>query len=347
MSHRHLTSTNALAAAIARVIVMALLLHVPAAGQTAPASAKAKASAKTWTPPRTPDGQPDLQGYWNNSTLTPLERPSELVGKQVLTEEEAAEYQKRVLAEADAPNPQAGGIPLGLQAGRSLGASWFERGEVVASRRTSLIVDPPDGRIPPLTPAAQKQAADRAQERSLHPADGPEDRSLTERCLVWPGAGPPMLPTAYNSNYQIVQSPGYVVIFVEMIHDARIIPLDGRPHLGPEVRQWLGDSRGHWEGNTLVVDTGNFSGKTAFRGSGENLHLIERFTRTDAETIRYEFTVDDPATFTRPWKAEIPMRKTQGPIYEYACNEGNYSLADILKGARVEEKRAAEEPSKR
>jgi hypothetical protein len=325
---------------------MALLLRVPAAGQTSPAAAKAKASAKTWTPPHTPDGQPDLQGFWNNSTLTPLERPSELAGKQVFTEEEAAEYQKRLLEEADAPSPQANGLPLGLQVGRSLGASWFERGKLVESRRTSLIVDPPDGRVPSLTPAAQKLAAARARERSSHPADGPEDRSLTERCLVWPSVGPPMLPTGYNSNYQIVQGPGYVMILVEMIHDARLIPLDGRPHLAPGIRQWLGDSRGHWEGNTLVVDTTNFNSKTAFRGSSENLHLMERFTRTDPNTIRYEFTVDDPATFTRTWTAEIPMRKTQGPIYEYACSEGNYSLADILKGARAEEKRAAEESSK-
>jgi hypothetical protein len=329
MSHRHLAST------LAPVIVVALLMQMPAAGQ---ASTKAKAPAKAWTQPRTPDGQPDLQGFWTNSTLTPLERPSELAGKQVLTEQEAVEYQRRVQEQADASPP---GV-----LGRALGALWFERGEVVAGRRSSLIVDPPDGRIPPLTPAAEKLAAARAQERSLHPADGPEDRSLQERCLLWGGAGPPMMPTAYNSTYQIVQSRGYVMIFVEMIHDARIIPLDGRPHLGPEIRLWLGDSRGHWEGNTLVVDTTNFNGQTAFRGSSEHLHLIERFTRTDAETIRYEFTIDDPATFTRSWKAEIPMRKTDGPIYEYACNEGNYALADILKGARVEEKRAAQESSK-
>ena len=161
---------------------------------------------------------------------------------------------------------------------------------------------------------------------------------MSERCLLWASAGPPMLPTGYNNNYQIVQIPGYVVILVEMIHDARVIPLDGRPHLGPGVRQWLGDSRGHWEGNTLVVDTTNFNGKAAFRGSGENLHLSERFTLTDTDTIRYEFTVDDPTTFTRPWSAEIPMRKTHGPMYEYACNEGNYALADILAGARAEEK---------
>ena len=325
MGHRYIASTNALAAGIVSVI-----MALPVAGQ---APATAKTTAKTWTPPRTPDGQPDLQGFWNNTTLTPLERPIELAGKQVLTEQEAVEYQRRVQEQADATPP---GV-----LGRALGGYWFERGEVVAGRRSSLIVDPPDGRIPPLTPAAQKLAAARAEERSLHPADGPEDRTLQERCLLWGGAGPPMLPTAYNSNYQIVQTRGYVMIYVEMIHDARVIPLDGRPHLAPSIRQWLGDSRGHWEGNTLVVDTTNFTGKTAFRGSSENLHLIERFTRVDAETIRYEFTVDDPATFTRPWTAEIPMRKTHGPIYEYACNEGNYSLADILKGARAEEKRGS------
>jgi hypothetical protein len=346
MSHRLLAFTNSLAVAIAPVTLLALLLQMPAPGQVSAASAKAKTPAKTWTAPRTPDGQPDLQGFWNNSTLTPLERPKELAGKQVLTEEEAAAYQKRLLEEADGPNPEANGLPLGLQVGRSLGSSWFERGKLVESRRTSLIVDPPDGRVPPMTPAAQKLAAARAQERKLHPADGPEDRSLTERCLLWGMAGPPMLPTGYNSNYQIVQGPGYVMILVEMIHDVRLIPLDGRPHLAPGIRQWLGDSRGHWEGNTLVVDTTNFNAKTAFRGSSENLHLVERFTRTDAETIRYEFTVDDPATFTKPWTAEIPMRKTQGPIYEYACSEGNYSLPDILKGARAEEKRAAAERSK-
>jgi hypothetical protein len=345
MSHRLLAFTNRLAA-IAPVTVIALLLQIPAAAQISQTPAKAKASAKAWTAPRTPDGQTDLQSFWNNSTLTPLERPRELAGKQVLTEEEAAAYQKRLLEEADAPNPEANGLPLGLQVGRSLGASWFERGKLVESRRTSLIVDPPDGRIPPMTPAAQKLAAARAQERRLHPADGPEDRSLTERCLVWPSVGPPMLPTGYNSNYQIVQGPGYVMILVEMIHDVRLIPLDGRPHLAPGIHQWLGDSRGHWEGNTLVVDTTNFNGRTAFRGSSENLHLVERFTRVDAETIRYEFTVDDPATFTKPWTAEIPMRKVSGPIYEYACSEGNYSLPDILKGARAEEKRAVAEPSK-
>jgi hypothetical protein len=328
MSYRRFVLTAALAA-------MVVWLSQPrAAAQVRRSSAKAKAAAEKRNPPRTPDGQPDLQGYWTNATTTPLERPTEFTGKQILTEQEAVEFQERVL------RPSGEGPP-GLQAGSSISDFWFERGNVVEGRRSSLIVDPPDGRIPPLTPAARERAAALAPERRLHPADGPEDRSLSERCLLWATAGPPMLPTGYNSNYQIVQAPGYVVILVEMIHDARIIPLDGRPHLGADIRQWLGDSRAHWEGNTLVVETTNFTGKSAFRGSGEGLHLIERFTRTDPETIKYEFTVNDPATFTRPWSAEIPMRKTKGPIYEYACNEGNYALADILRGARTEERNAA------
>jgi hypothetical protein len=332
MSYRSFPSTAARAAIV--LVLLLLLLQAPVAGQTQSPSAKGKAATQAWTPPRTPDNQPDLQGFWTNSTTTPLERPSEFAGKQFLTEREAADFEERAL------RPTGEGPP-GLQAGSSIDALWFERGNVVAGRRSSLIVDPPDGKVPALTPAARERAAARAPERRLHPADGPEDRSLSERCLLWASAGPPMLPTGYNSNYEIVQIPGYVVILVEMIHDARVIPLDGRPHLGPGVRQWLGDSRGHWEGNTLVVDTTNFNGKAAFRGSGENLHLIERFTLTDPDTIRYEFTVDDPATFTRSWSAEVPMRKTNGPIYEYACNEGNYALADILAGTRAEEKSAA------
>jgi hypothetical protein len=293
-----------------------------AAGQ-----ARAPAAAKT------PDGQPDRQGFWTNSTITPLERPKELAGKQFFTPAEAAEYQQRMAR-------QTGEGPPGLQAGSSINDFWFERGKVVEGLRTSLIVDPPDGKIP-YTPEAQKRLNARAQERRLHPSDGPEDRSLAERCIVWPVSGPPMMPTGYNSNYQIIQAPGYVVILVEIIHDARIIPIDGRPHVASGIREWMGDSRGHWEGNTLVVDTTNFSPKFGFRGSGEGLHMMERFTRVDAENLRYEFTVDDPATFAKPWTAQVPMRRTQGPIYEYACAEGNYALGDILAGARAEEKKGS------
>jgi hypothetical protein len=329
-----------LAAAIAPALVIALLLQTPSAGQTPAAAAKANATSKTWTQPRTPDGEPDLQGFWTNATTTPLERPTDLASKQVLSEEEAAAFQERVL------RPQGDGPP-GLQAGSSIDNYWFERGSVIEGRRTSLIVDPPDGRIPPMTPAAQKRVAAVAQERRLHPADGPENRSLGERCLLQANAGPPMLPTGYNNTYQIVQGPGYVAILIEMIHDVRMIPIDGRPHFPSSVREWLGDSRGHWEGNTLVVDTTNFNDKTAFRGSDANLHLVERFTRTAPDKINYEFTVDDPTAFTKPWSAQLPMRTGHGPIYEYACNEGNYALSDILAGARVDEKRASEEASKR
>jgi hypothetical protein len=204
-----------------------------------------------------------------------------------------------------------------------------------------LVVDPADGRVPPLTPGAQKTAAARAA-LSRRPPEGPEDLGLPERCLLWPTAGPPMLPSAYNNNYQIVQTPGYVMILVEMIHDARVIPLDGRPHLPASVRQWMGDPRGHWEGETLVVDTTNFTSKTHFRGSNENLHVVERFTRSGPNTILYQFTVEDPVSFTKPWAGEVPLTKSEGPIYEYACHEGNYSMTNILKGTRLQEREAAQ-----
>jgi hypothetical protein len=310
------------------VSVGALVLLVPLAvfAQT----------AKSWTPPKTPDGQPDLQGIWTTATLTPLERPAELAGKEFFTEKEAAEYEKRLLDQGN--RDRRPGTASADVAG-AYNEFWFERGsKVVESRRTSLVVDPPDGKIPALTPEAQKRQAARAEYRRLHPADGPEDLSLNNRCILWPTAGPPMLPGAYNNNYQIVQSPGYVVIFVEMIHDARIIPLDGRPHVPQNVRLLMGDSRGRWEGNTLVVETTNFTDKTAFRGSGPNFHLIERFTRTSPDTIVYEFTANDESSFTRPWTAQIPMKKTPDPIFEYACHEGNYGMEGILRGARAEEK---------
>jgi len=293
--------------------------------------------AKSWTPPRTPDGQPDLQGVWTTSTLTPLERPAEFAAKDFLTPAEAAAYEKRLLETAN--NDRRGANAEADVAG-AYNQFWFERGsKVVETRRTSLIVDPPDGKIPALTAEAQERAAARAERRRLHPADGPEDFSLNNRCILWPTAGPPMLPGGYNNNYRIVQSPGYVVILVEMIHDARVIPID-RPHLPQNIRLLMGDSRGHWEGNTLAVETTNFTDKTAFRGSGRNLHLIERFTRTGPDTIIYEFTVNDPASFTKPWSAQIPMKPRTEPIFEYACHEGNYAMEGMLGGARREEKAA-------
>jgi hypothetical protein len=303
---------------LAAILVVALTL--PLAGQT---------------PRHTPWGDPDLQGLWTNATITPFERPAELSGKPVLSEQEAAEYEKRTNQARDADS-RAGGTEADL--GRAYNQFWYDRGtKVVADRRTSLVLDPPDGRVPSLTPEAQHRADARAAARKRSPADGPEDRSLAERCILWPTAGPPMLPSGYNNNYQILQTPGYVVILIEMIHDVRMIPLDGRPHAPQEVRQWMGDSRGRWDGNTLVVTTTNFTGQTNFRGSSEKLRLVERFTRSDADTINYEFTVEDPSSFTKPWTAMIPMTKTDGPIYEYACHEGNYGMTNLLSGARAEE----------
>ena len=299
-------------------------------------SAQTASKGKVWTAPRTSDGQPDLQGIWSNITVTPLERPAELAGKAFFTPPEAAAYAKQVLERNNVDRPEARrpDDPGGYN------EAWFDRGtSTVKSLRTSLIVDPPDGKIPALTADGERRAAAFAKERRDHATDGPEYRTLNERCILWGTAGPPMMPAGYNSNYQILQSPGYVTILIEMIHEVRQIPLDSRPHLPSGVRQWMGDSRGHWEGNTLVVDTTNFTGKTRFRGASENLHLTERFTRTDPETILYEFTVDDPAAFTKPWTAAMNMTKAQGPIYEYACQEGNYALTDILAGARVSEER--------
>jgi hypothetical protein len=278
----------------------------------------------------------NLEGVWTSATITPLERPADLANKQFFTKEEAVQWTRQFL---QTNNRDRRDGPAQVDVGRAYNEFWFSRGDtVVPTLRTSLIIDPPDGRIPALTPDGQRRAAARAEAQRLHPADGPEDRSLAERCINWPVAGPPMIPGGYNNNYQIVQGPGYVTIVVEMIHDVRTIPTDGRPHLPANVRQWMGDPRGHWEGNTLVVDTTNFTDKTNFRGSGENLHLVERFTRTGPDQLMYEFTVNDPASFTRPWTVQIPMAKTDGPLFEYACHEGNYGMEGMLRGARQQER---------
>jgi hypothetical protein len=314
-------------------LLLVLLASQIAFGQT----------SKTWTPPRTSFGQPDLQGIWTNVTITPLERPAALADKQFFTQEEAAKYERETNQRNDADNRESNPE---ADVNHAYNQFWWDRGtKVVPGLRTSLIVDPPDGRIPPLTPAAQERMAAQFAYAREHSTDGPENRSLQERCLNWPTAGPPMLPSFYNNEYQIVQTPSTVAIVIEMIHDVRVIPiahgpLDGRPHLPDNVRQWMGDSRGHWDGNTLVVDTTNFTGKSRFRGSDENLHLTERFTRVNTDTVRYEFTVDDPTAFTKPWTAQIPMTKTKGPVFEYACHEGNYAMVDILAGARAAEKKA-------
>jgi hypothetical protein len=223
------------------------------------------------------------------------------------------------------------------------------QGPMAMNLRTSLIVDPADGRIPPMTPEGQKRAAERAEARKRRgaPTDAVQNQSLMARCILMDRAGPPMMGNLYNNNYQIVQAPGVVMFLVEMIHDVRIVPLDGRPSLPGNVRQWLGSSSGRWEGNTLVIETANFTDKTAFQGSSEHMRLTERFTRVDEKTIRYQFTVDDPSTWSRPWSAEVPWTQTIGPLFEHACHEGNYGMMNTLAGARAEEKRAAEAANKR
>lgn len=360
MSERVLASSS-----IATVVVAAaLLLPGGAAGQqqseTKAASAKstpaAKApsasnpadTAKAWTPPRNANGQPDLQGVWDYRTLTPLERPKELGTKAFFTEAEAAEYEKKEnqRQNRDLIDPEQGGLFYPAGGVVPYNEFWYDRGNKVAgTKRTSLIIDPPDGRLPPWTPRGQKEAELRAaatrNDQLGHPkADSWEDRPLQERCIVGLNAGPPMVPGAYNNNVQLFQAPGYVVLLNEMVHSARIVPTDGRAH--GDIRQWKGDSVGHWEGDTLVVDTVNFRRETSLDGSSANTHLVERFTRVDANTLLYEFTVDDPTMWTRPWTAVVPMTKSDEPIYEYACHEGNYAMSGILAGARAAEKAAAE-----
>ena len=323
MKHRVVTS-----------IILVFLLTTLASGQT-----------KKWTPPRMADGHPDLQGFWTNNTYTPLERPRN-VSKEFYTREEALELEKKA---ADEETEQT--VP-GTVADVHYDFTQFSldrnQSAHALNLRTSMIVDPVDGKLPPLTAEGQKRAAERAElAKRVGRWDSAQSNDLDDRCIIFQGAGPPMLPQGYNSNYQIVQTPGYVMILFEMAHDTRIIPLDARPHVSRNIRQWTGDSRGHWEGDTLVIETTNFNGKNPLRGSSENLRVVERFTRVDADTIQYKFTVEDESTWTRPWTGEIPLRKTIGPLFEHACHEGNYGLYNTLVGARLEEKKAAEEAAKR
>jgi hypothetical protein len=335
------------------ILVLAALAAIPvlgpepAAGQVSqPAASKTRAVGRE-TAPRTSWGDPDLQGRWTNTTTTPLERPSDLAGKQELT---PAERAQRDAAAGRDYTPRAGDPGAYNQ-------FWTEPGK--SSAQTSLIVDPADGKLPPLTPEAKKYAdALEALRRPERPASwaelNPYDRCITRGL---PGA---MMPGFYNHNYLIVQTPTYVAILVEMIHDVRIIPLDGRPHLGPGLRQWMGNSRGHWEGQTLVVETTGFTDKIReFTGHAQRLlngdrvgtyqgsfgtptlTLVERFTRVDADTMDYRFTVTDPATFTRPWTAATPMLRVKEPIFEYACHEGNHAVPNVLSAARAQERAEA------
>jgi hypothetical protein len=289
-------------------------------------------------PRKTVDRPRDLEGVWSFATLTPFERPAELAAKAFFTDEEAAAFEADTLARNDRDRRDGGAA---VDSARGVADYWFDRGTHVATmngkKLTSLVIDPRDGRVPALTAEARAKNAERNADNRDHPADGPENRSLQERCLAF-NAGPPIGLGPYNNYVEIFQTRDAVAIFTEMIHDARIVWTDGRPHASAAMKQWLGDSRGRWDGNTLVVDTTNFTDKTGFRGSGETLHLVERFTRVDANTLHYEYTVDDPATFTKPWTAVLPMTKTGERIYEYACQEGNYALPDILRGARYQER---------
>lgn len=307
------TSTLALVATLSVCVVVA------AAGQNARG--------------RTADGHPDLQGFWDNSTVTPLERPKEFTGA-FFSEQEAADFEKlpqyleRAVARLGNDEVTTTGEINGI---------WTETRKVGPDRRTSLVVDPADGRLPPLTSQARARLDALTRSRREHHADNPEDLPLSERCLLW-GADPPLVPVSYNNNLQIVQTRDHVMILTEMVHDARVIPLDDRPHLPAGIHQWKGDSRGHWDGDTLVVDTTNYTDSTRFQGSGTGLHVVERFTLGDRDLLRYDFTVDDPAAFARPWSGRLWMRRTTDRIYEYACHEGNYSMPGILRGARYGEK---------
>jgi hypothetical protein len=321
----------------ANILGLALTLGLAPIPSAAQGTKSAAAREKTWTVPRMPDGQPDLQGIWNSSILTPFERPKEVTG-EFFSQQEAQEFIKAELNRVDGDRRDGGGD---ADVGRAYNEFWRDRGKLTPDMRTSMIISPADGRVPPLTPQAQKIVAARRAANRGHEFDGPENRSLAERCIQVRNAGPPIIPTNYNSNYQIVQSPGYVALLSEQIHDVRVIPTNGRPHVPSNMRLISGDSVGHWEGNTLVVETTNFTDRTAFQDSGEHMKLIERFTRTGPDTLIYEFTVDDPESFTASWTARYPLTKTNELIYEYACHEGNYGLEGSLSGARAGERAAA------
>ena len=327
-------------------LAVAVLVSSAAAGQAPSATPKAASAAKAYAPPRTPDGQPDLQGFWTNSTYVPLERPKD-VTKEFYTPAEAEEAIKRAAArEAEQTEP-------GTTADVHYDFSQFgldrSQSTIARSLRTSLVVDPPEGRIPLVNAEGQKRAQALAAARKARGGqyDAVENMPIGSRCIIMGGSGPPLMNAGYNANYQIVQAPGYVMILTEMIHDVRIIPLDGRPQPPQNVRQWTGISRGRWEGNTLVVETTNFNGKNAFRGASEHMKVTERFSRVADDMIDYKFTVEDPATWDRSWTAEAPLAKTGGPIFEFACHETNYGIANILAGARAGEKAAAEQALKK
>src|SRR5260370_4693487 len=327
--------------------VVVLLTPASAAGQGSSPIAKTTTVRKTWTPPRTADGQPDLQGVWTNNTVTPLERPKGLAGKEFYTDAEMQALAKQererldqVEDEGQPPSNHSGieGAPaddvhydfsqFGLDRGQSK-LAW--------NRRTSIIAGP-DGRIPPLTPEARTRLAAIRAKAKGHEFDGPENFSFGAPPIARPNVAP-LLPAPYNSHLQIVQAAGYVAIETEEIHDVRIVPTDGRPHIPKSIRQWYGDSVGHWEGNTLVIDTSNFSELSPFPGA-QNVHMIERLTRASADTILYQFTVEDPGMWTKPWSGELPITKIDRQLYAYTCHEANYPLTNTLRQARLAQQQA-------
>jgi hypothetical protein len=338
IASEHLLKRTPIAGALTTIFaVLALTSSNGFADQTSRKPKPRTQAAESWSTPRTIEGQPDLEGIWNTATLTPLERPARFAGKAFMTEEEAVAFEKERL---QAVNSDRRGTNPTSDLGGAFNEFWLERGPLATvngRRPTSLIVDPPDGRIPALTLDAQTKAAQRAAlGRHL---DGPEDFSLSERCLR-SASGPPILAGAPDGNLiRIVQSGGHVAILQEKFHETRLVSLDGRPHLPAAIRTWLGDSRGRWVGNTLSVDTTNFTQQLA-SGSrfDQNLHLVERFTRVGPNTLLYEVTVDDPTVFTRPWAVVLTLRRTGEQLYEFACHEGNYALPNMLRGARVEDR---------
>jgi hypothetical protein len=341
MSYRYIASMTAVAA------MGWVMWLTPAAGQTSSPAAKASTAGKAWTPPRTADGKPDLQGIWTDGTVTPLERRKGLGAKEFYTDEEYAKLSERLLhgdvgeeAEIGAARPQEVRFDLELY-GFDIKKSRF-----ASTKRTSLIVGP-EGVVPPMLAEAKQRNAERAAKNKGHEFDSYENRPLQERCILMNFERIPMIPGANDNNLlEIVQGPGYVALLHEIDHSTRVIPTDGRPHLAQSVRQWQGDSVGRWEGDTLVVDTTNFTNMTAFRGSSEKLHLVERFSRAADDKIMYQFTVEDPTTWDKPWTAEIPWTTTKGPVYEWACHEGNTMISTILKGARVADEEAAKKAGK-
>jgi len=341
--------------ATALAAVIAVVLAAPVHGQTT-AQKSTAAAPKASAIPRTADGHPDLSGVYSNATTVPLARPADLGAKEFYAsaEEKAQLDAARAAAQtgrgggrggrgggaAANIDPETGQPALAVHYDTSqfgLSGSTIIRS---ASLRTSIITGP-DGRVPPLTPEAQKRQADARAYNAQHQWDGPESRPLAERCIMWGNEGPPMMPAGYNADVQITQGAGYVAFEQEMIHDTRLVPTDARPHLPSTVKQWFGDARGHWEGDKLVVETTNFTNKTSVQNTPttEALKVTEKFSRVDANTVLYEFTVDDPGTWTKPWSGEIAMTKLDTPVYEYACHEGNHGMANNLSGARATEKK--------